>query len=46
MIFRTLSATTGDALRSAQHLPLAFMFRAFGAGLDLALGFSAHSLSA
>src|SRR6185503_11952392 len=38
MIFRTFSAlfsnyllTRGDALRSAHRLPLAFIFRAFGA---------------
>jgi len=27
--------TRGDALRSAQRLPLAFIFRAFGAGLPV-----------
>ena len=39
MTFRTFSAllnyfviTRGDALRSAQRLPLAILFRAFGAG--------------
>ena len=40
MIFRTFSApfnkywwTRGDALRSAQRLPLAIVFRAFGAAV-------------
>jgi hypothetical protein len=40
--FRTLCAhfklhllTRGDALRSAQRLPLPIMFRAFGAGLPV-----------